>query len=156
MIGESIFTNIKQKFSDYIKHRKQLKALRNYAQVAKFEHRGYIDLLSKCLNEAFLDDKEADFLCHMVDKYAVNVLDWSYRTPWLKGEMKRMSAKGSQISARRQNAQAEDQLMMFEDAAGLKTAVMVESIPQLKAQQVDVPVELLGEFESPWKRRNLT
>lgn len=42
--------------------------------------------------DGFLGEKEADFLCYMLEKYALNFLDWAHKTNWLKGEMAKLAA----------------------------------------------------------------
>lgn len=143
MLGMSLFSEVKNKFRSYLMHRKQLKALKNFSAVGKFEHGSYIPLLQKCMDESFLGEKEADFLCHMVDKYAINVMDWCYKTPWLKKQMRAMAGE--------EQVKQDDQLMMFEDQEGMRTAVMVEPI---RVADVAVPVELLAvTYQSPWESR---
>lgn len=149
MTGIGMFTGVKNKFRSFLMQRKQLKALKNYSEVGKCEHTGYIVLLQKCMNESFLDQKEADFLCHMVDKYAINVMDWCYKTPWLKKQMKAMAKGTETLTEHSQVEKSENQLMMFEDKEGMRTAVMIEPMRQ---SQVDVPVQLVT-YQSPWESR---
>lgn len=39
------------------------------------------------MQESFLEEKESDFLDHMLKKYELNYLDWAHRTKWLKEQM---------------------------------------------------------------------
>lgn len=82
---------LKEKFNNFFSQRKKLKALENLSEVIPFKHNNYLKLIRNCMDEGFLDNKEADFLDHILDKYEVNFLDWAHKTKWLKGEMARMS-----------------------------------------------------------------
>lgn len=84
-------SELREKFSCLFKHKKKLKALQNYSNVAPFQHKKYLHLIKTCMDDGFLQDKEADFLDHMLKKYEVNFLDWSHKTRWLKNEMKRIA-----------------------------------------------------------------
>lgn len=150
MFGNSVFTNVQNKFRTFLMQRKQLKALRHYSQVSRFGHGGYLQLIQKCMDDSFLGEKEADFLCHLVDKYSVNVLDWSVKTPWLKTQMRSMAAK-------QRREVVVDQLQMFEDTESLRR------VPILAPSRGDatpisarkMPLELLVErevmkYKSPW------
>lgn len=81
---------LKEKFSHYRQQKKQLRALELYASVAPFQHAHYLFILRECVEGTFLGQKEADFLDHMLEKYDLNYLDWSHRSPWLKREMVRV------------------------------------------------------------------
>lgn len=83
---------LKDKFKHFFLHKKKLQALENYSQVVDFHHKDYLLLIKRCMMDGFLGEKEADFLCYMLEKYEVNFLDWSHRTKWLKGEIERLSA----------------------------------------------------------------
>lgn len=78
---------LKDKFKSWFQHRNKLKALENYAEVCPFQHKGYLELIHKCMDSGFLGEKESDFLGHMLDRYEVNYLDWCQRTRWLKAHM---------------------------------------------------------------------
>ena len=87
---EKIF-ELKEKFKHLFIQKKKLKALENYSEVVDFQHKDYITLIKRCMADGFLGDKEADFLCYLLEKYEVNFLDWSHRTKWLKTEISRLS-----------------------------------------------------------------
>lgn len=84
---------LKEKFKKFFTHKKKMQALDNYSSVVPFQHKDYLLLIKKCMNDGFLGEKEADFLTYMLEKYEVNFLDWSHKTRWLKGEMARLAAK---------------------------------------------------------------
>lgn len=84
---------LKEKFKNFFTHKKKMQALDNYSSVVPFQHKDYLTLIKKCMNDGFLGEKEADFLAYMLEKYEVNFLDWSHKTRWLKGEMNRLAAK---------------------------------------------------------------
>lgn len=150
MFGNSVFTNVQNKFRTFLMQRKQLKALRHYSQVSRFGHGGYLQLIQKCMDDSFLEEKEADFLCHLVDKYRLNVLDWSVRTPWLKTQMRSMAAK-------QQREAAVDQLQMFEDKESLRRVPILAPSRELPVPVAagKMPLELLVErevrkYSTPW------
>lgn len=84
---------LKDKFNEFLYHRKKLKALENYASVTNFPHASYLGLIKKCIKDGFLGEKESDFLSYMLDTYQLNFLDWSYRTPWIKEQMAALAAE---------------------------------------------------------------
>lgn len=84
---------LKEKFKNFFTHKKKMQALDNYSSVVPFQHKDYLLLIKKCMNDGFLGEKEADFLTYMLEKYEVNFLDWSHKTRWLKGEMTRLAGK---------------------------------------------------------------
>lgn len=93
-MSENLFdkiTVLKEKFKDFFTHKKKFQALENYSSAVPFEHKDYLLLIKRCMADGFLGEKEADFLCYMLDKYQVNHLDWSHKTKWLKGEIERLS-----------------------------------------------------------------
>jgi hypothetical protein len=151
MLVNSVFTNLQNKFRKFLMQRKQLRALRNYSQVGRFQHSGYLNLISKCMDDSFLGEKEADFLSHLVEKYNINVLDWSYKTPWLKTQMRKMAAK-------QRAEKALDQLEMFEDTEALRRVPILA--PSRGASTPiaagSVPLNLIVEqqnrkYVNPWK-----
>ena len=85
--------NLKEKFKNFFTQKKKLYALDNYSSVVPFQHKAYLVLIKKCMNDGFLGETEAGFLCYMLQKYRVNFLDWSHKTPWLKAEMNRIATK---------------------------------------------------------------
>lgn len=82
--------DLKAKFRSCFLHKKKIRALENYSSVAPFRHNQYLDLIKGILSCGFLDQEEDQFLSHMLNKYEVNFLDWSYKTKWLKQEMVRI------------------------------------------------------------------
>ena len=96
MSGETLFDRpeeFKEKLDNFIVHKKKLYALNNYSEVVPFQHKDYLILIKRCMADGFLGEKEADFLCYMLEKYKVDFLEWSHRTPWLKKEMLRLASK---------------------------------------------------------------
>lgn len=86
-------SELKDKFSKFFQHRKKLKALENYSEVGCFQHKNYLTLIKHCMTESFLEEKEADFLDHMLNKYELNYLDWAHRTKWLKSQMAEIASE---------------------------------------------------------------
>lgn len=83
-------SDLKDKLKNFFTHKKKLKALNTYSEVVPFQHRDYLKLIKKCMADGFLGDKEAEFLCYLLEKYELNYLDWSHKTKWLKEEMNRL------------------------------------------------------------------
>lgn len=82
---------LKEKFFNLFQHKKKVRALENYSNVAPFHHKKYLRMIESCIDDGFLEEKEAEFLDHMLGKYEVNYLDWSHKTPWLKRQMEVMA-----------------------------------------------------------------
>lgn len=90
--------NFKEKFSRFFVHRKKLKALENYGEVAKFKnvhHEGF-KLLKNFAESGFLEQKDEEYLDHLLDRYSIKFLDWSHKTAWLKEKMERMKLHQNQ------------------------------------------------------------
>lgn len=83
---------LKDRFKSFFSHKKKLQALENYSNCAPFQHKDYLTLIKRCMADGFLGEKEADFLCYMLEKYELNFLDWSHRTKWLKSEMQKLAS----------------------------------------------------------------
>jgi hypothetical protein len=83
-------SDLKEKFKKFFTHKKKIKALENYSECVPFEHKDYLTLIKRCMNDGFLGEKESDFLTYMLEKYEINFLDWFHRTKWLKSEMQRL------------------------------------------------------------------
>jgi hypothetical protein len=83
----------KEKFQHLLVHEKKILALDNLSQSVPFNHMDYLVLIKKCLKNGFLSPEENSFLVYLVGKYFSdkNFLDWTHRTHWLKGEMRRLS-----------------------------------------------------------------
>lgn len=111
--------DLKEKFKQFFISRKKMQALDNYSSVAPFQHKDYLYLIKRCMNDGFLGEREADFLCYMLEKYAVNFLDWAHKTNWLKGEMAKLAA--NYPKEERAPTQKVEQLPLF-DYKKLKTA----------------------------------
>ena len=101
--------NLKEKFKNFFNHKKKMHALDNYSSCTDFQHRDYVLLIKKCMADGFLGEREADFLCYMLEKYALNYLDWAHKTKWLKGEMSKMAA-----NCQKQEPKQIEQLPLFE------------------------------------------
>lgn len=85
--------DLKDKFKRFFVSKKKLKALENYSECAPFEHKDYLNLIKRCMNNGFVGEPEADFLSYMIDKYEVRFLDWAHKTKWLKNQMQHMKSK---------------------------------------------------------------
>lgn len=81
---------LKQKFKHFFTHKKKLRALENYSEVAEFHHKDYLPLIQKCMEDGFLGQAEGDFLGHLIDRYQLDFLTWAHRTKWVKEEMSRI------------------------------------------------------------------
>lgn len=96
----------KEKFCNFLKHKKKVTALENLSSCKKFANWNYIQLLKQCLNAGFLEEEEEKFLDHMIQKnfQELEYLAWTHKTKWLKATMADLSA--------RFNAPKEHQLYM--------------------------------------------
>jgi hypothetical protein len=84
-----------QKFKNFLQQRKKVAALDHYQTAAPFKHRDYLTLIKRCMKREFLDEREAGFLDHLLDKYEIRYLDWAHKTRWLKQQMAQMAQKPS-------------------------------------------------------------
>ena len=101
MAKESFFERITEltgKFKSFFQHRKQIKAIENFASCDKFYHSPYLKLIKCCMEEGFLGEEEAVFLGHMLRKYEINHLDWAHKTKWLKKEIQQKSDKQKKLT----------------------------------------------------------
>lgn len=85
-------SELREKFKSFFINKKKLKALENYSSVSPFKYKNSLNLVKKCMEDGFLNEKGAEFLNSILDEYEVNFLDWAYRTKWLKGKMSEMGA----------------------------------------------------------------
>jgi len=85
--------DFREKFQHLYVHKKKLLALDNLSQTIPFQHNDYLVLIKRCMREGFLSPEENSFLVYLIGKYFSdkNFLDWTHRTKWLKGEMRRLS-----------------------------------------------------------------
>lgn len=115
---------LKSKFRNLLKHSKQVKSLENYSAVAEtFKHKDYLTLIKTCMGCSFLDEKDSEYLDHLVDKYRINFLDWAHKTPWLKKEMAMMALNKAKVEPL--------QLNIF-------------TYKERETTTINVPVEVLG------------
>jgi hypothetical protein len=114
---------LKEKFKSYYQHRKKLRALKNYSQVAPFMDQKKLVLIEGCLNEGFLTEAGTTFLGELLDNYKVNYLDWSYKTRWLKNTMREM---GKGVNRR---APGPIQTTIFDYKMGKLPEVTLEIMP---------------------------
>lgn len=85
--------NFKERFKSFMLHRKKVKALDNVSLLGAFPYKKQVILIKECMNQGFLDQEEARFLDHMLNKMDVNYRHWSQRTKWLKEEIDRRVAE---------------------------------------------------------------
>lgn len=133
MITSYIFDKVqdlKDKFKRFFVQRKKLQSLKNFSEATDFEHKPYLKLIDKCMQDGFLGEKEDDFLGYLLDRYEINFLDWSHKTKWLKGEMKRLS------SSKAKRAPAPE--------AALPKQLFLFDIDAVRNQTPHVPTELLS------------
>lgn len=64
-----------------------VRALKNFNCTGLFKHENYLALIETCMKDAFLDQKEKEFLHHMLTKYKVNYLRWAHKTKWVKSQI---------------------------------------------------------------------
>ena len=78
-----------EKFKRLFVFKKKLQALENFSEATNFEHKGHLKLIRSCLDEGFPDEKDEEYLCHLINRYELKGLDWTHKTKWLKEEIKR-------------------------------------------------------------------
>jgi hypothetical protein len=104
-MDKSYFTlkieQFKDKFVNFLKQKKKLKALENLSSCKRFANWNYIQMLKQCFESGFLEEPEENFLNHMIEKnfQELEYLAWSHKTRWLK---KQMSELASQLPASEQ------------------------------------------------------
>jgi len=74
----------KDKFFDFRKHQKKVKALQNLSEVENFAYQHHLDLIKLCMEKDFLEKEEADFLDFMLLKYNIDWKYWYHKSPYLK------------------------------------------------------------------------
>lgn len=122
---------LKDKFNDFFKQKKKLKALENYSEAVPGRLENYLKLLRKCMNEGFPDEIEAAFLDHQLRKCEIKFEDWSHKTKWLKAQIKEKQKENKAYP------------MIPEQLSFLN-----------KAEHYEVPLELLSsESQSSFRRR---
>lgn len=82
----------KSLFIANLQHKKQLRALEIFSQTVYFPDQEYLLLLQRCYAKDFLAPKEVEFLGYLLQKHEVNYLEWSFKSPWLKGTIRLMQA----------------------------------------------------------------
>ncbi len=115
--------DLKEKFKIFFLSKKKMQALDNYSTCAPFQHKDYLNLIKRCMSDGFIGERESDFLCYMLEKYAVNFLDWAHKTNWLKAEMVRLAA--NYPKEERVEAKKVEQLPLFD----YKKAKSAASVP---------------------------
>ena len=103
-----LFDNLEEfteKFQHLLVHEKKIVALDNLSQAVPFKHMDYLLLIKRCVKNGFLSEEENSFLVYLVGKYFSdkNFLDWTHRTKWLKGEMRRLSTENPQRTPMQQD-----------------------------------------------------
>ena len=86
-------SELKEKLKDCLHHHKKVKALENYSEVVPFHHREFLFLIKHCMASGFLGEEESKFLGYMLQTYfsEQNFIDWTFKSKWLKSEMKKLS-----------------------------------------------------------------
>lgn len=99
MNDNNMFTwasSFKSKFAKLWLQKKQANALKNFSQSGPFQHKHYLLLIKKCLDEGFLGEEEARFLSHMVNKYFGSnseCLAWAHKTKWIKDRIESLASQ---------------------------------------------------------------
>ena len=88
-------TALKEKYFTYTDQRKKIKALDNISscsEIPTMKSPGkFIWIIKEILKEDTLDQKQADFLDHMLKLTQKDYLLWCYRTRYVKDEMSRLA-----------------------------------------------------------------
>ncbi len=123
---ENLFEKIgllKEKFVSFFQSEKKVKAIENFTGGQYFPHKDYLTLIKRCMNDGFLEEKEAGFLDHMLSKYEINYLEWSHRTKWIKEQIEaRKAARITEIQ----------EAFEFEKPRGLPTNIPTHLIGNAK------------------------
>ena len=90
----------KQKFSNFIQHRKKVKALENLSSCNKNINSNYVQLLRQCVESGFLEEPEEKFLDHMLTKFQLEMqyLTWCHRTKWVKRQIFEMKEAAREVN----------------------------------------------------------
>lgn len=82
-------SELKTRFEGFFQDRKKIKAIENFSEVGIFDEKSskLLYVVKDCIKNHFLDEVEAQFLNHVLEKHKVDYLDWSHKTKWLKKEM---------------------------------------------------------------------
>jgi len=121
-----------EKFKNLFIHKKKLKALNNFAEVAEFQknHKVGLKLIATFVDEGFLDEHDVTYLNHLLDKYELKFTEWSYRTKWIKQQMERIRRERAGLKPRPQ----------------YRETTIFELLEQKKKDQtVSIPVEILAK-----------
>lgn len=86
---------IKEKFSKFYQHRKQINALQNYNLVKSMsrQENKLFRCVKECIQIGFLDGADESYLSHLLEKMEINYLDWSHKTKWVKSQISKKSEK---------------------------------------------------------------
>lgn len=82
---EEIYTSkkdeLKKKIDQHFQHTKMIKCLEKICDFQEYHHNEYVLLIKKCAENTWLDEKEAEFLVYLLDKYGKkeDYLFWAYQ-----------------------------------------------------------------------------
>ncbi len=96
MITDYIFDTMhefKEMFKRLFVFKKKLKALENFSETTNFSHKNQLKLLRDCVESGIPDEKDEEYLSHLLNRYQLRWLDWAHKTNWLKAEIKRHSCR---------------------------------------------------------------
>lgn len=82
----------KVQFDEFLQDKKKIKAIKNMSSVKgiPMHRRKIFDLISSCTKIKFLNDYERVFLSGLLNEFKIDYLDWCYKTPWLKQQIREM------------------------------------------------------------------
>lgn len=85
------FMELEEFSNKYYQHeinRKKISALINFSEtMEKTSDWLAFEYISHWLDQEFLDEEGMRFLDHLLTKYGINYLDWSYKSPWVKRQI---------------------------------------------------------------------
>lgn len=79
-----------QKEAFYFQNTKKVKALKNLETCVNFatRHKSSLKCIKSFLRFGYLETEDETYLTYLLDRYEIDYLDWSYRSPWTKEQIR--------------------------------------------------------------------
>ena len=79
-------------YNEFLQDRKKIKAIQNISDIKgiPMHKKRIFDLILDCTKITFLDDHDRAFLGGLLTQLNIDYLDWCYKTPWLKKQIREM------------------------------------------------------------------
>jgi hypothetical protein len=131
-----VIEEFSNKYYSYEINKKKLSALINFSEsLDSFKDWLALEFITVWLDKEFLEREEEIFLDHLLVKYGINYLDWSYKSMWVK----------NQIASRRTHQQA----FYFEDLEEARMQAWRTSYPSFIAEYKHVNMEAFRNKSTP-------